>query len=128
MSKYLKLLPPNKNYQLEKFIHRLMYAPSSPLKTIDAFAVYDYYGKILNSSLASEVQGWISVKDQLPEDHAYVLMAASTGLVTVTFYTPPEKRLIDDKVSAKFEHANKYGYEVTHWMPLPEAPKNERVE
>lgn len=68
---------------------------------------------------------WISVKESLPEDHTYVLMAATSGLVTSTFYTPPEKRLIDCKVSAKFEHANVYGYEVTHWMPLPKAPTQE---
>lgn len=70
---------------------------------------------------------WISVKESLPEDHTYVLMAATSGLVTSTFYTPPEKRLIDCKVSAKFEHANVYGYEVTHWMPLPEAPKESEL-
>ncbi len=68
---------------------------------------------------------WISVKEKLPEKNTYVLMAATSGYVGTTFYTEPKIRKIDCKVSAWFEHANNYAYEVTHWMPLPKAPQEQ---
>ena len=68
---------------------------------------------------------WINIKEKLPEKNTYVLMAASSGLVTTTFYTEPDVYENDCKVSAWFEHANKYSYVVTHWMPLPKAPTQE---
>ena len=77
--------------------------------------------KIMPTVLKSR---WISVNEKLPEENTYVLMAASSGLVTTTFYTEPHTRLIDCKMSAWFEHANEYHYEVTHWMPLPKSPIN----
>lgn len=66
---------------------------------------------------------WISVKEKLPEKNTYVLMAASSGYVTTTFYTEPTYYKTDCKVSAWFEHANNKCYVVTHWMPLPKAPE-----
>jgi len=68
---------------------------------------------------------WINIKEKLPEKNTYVLMAASSGLVTTTFYTEPDVYENDCKVSAWFEHANKYSYVVTHWTPLPKAPTQE---
>lgn len=68
---------------------------------------------------------WISINEKLPEKNTYVLMAATSGYVGATFYTEPKTRNIDCKLSAWFEHANTYGYEVTHWMPLPKAPAQE---
>lgn len=68
---------------------------------------------------------WISINEKLPEKNTYVLMAATSGYVGATFYTEPKTRKIDCKLSAWFEHANTYGYEVTHWMPLPKAPTQE---
>lgn len=66
---------------------------------------------------------WINVKEKLPEKNTYVLMAASSGYVTTTFYTEPMYYKNDCKVSAWFEHANNNHYVVTHWMPLPKAPE-----
>lgn len=79
-------------------------------------------------------EGWISVEERLPEfDTGYVLMAASSGLVTTTLYCAGgahyfKKYNAGNKASESFEHAAKYGYTVTHWMPLPEAPKGARNE
>lgn len=73
---------------------------------------------------------WISVKDRLPDGVAsYVLVNMSSGLVVSTFYCVDKNyfnqlygtdRFGDmDEVSMNFEKARKYGYRVTHWMPLP---------
>ena len=66
---------------------------------------------------------WINVNEKLPEKNTYVLMSTTSGHVCTTFYTEPTNRLIDCKISAWFEHANKFHYEVTHWQPLPKAPE-----
>lgn len=68
---------------------------------------------------------WISINEKLPEKNTYVLMAATSGHVCTTFYTEPTVRLLDCKISAWFEHANVFHYEVTHWMPLPKASAQE---
>lgn len=86
-------------------------------------------GQLQNKIMPTVISSykWISVNEKLPEENTYVLMAASSGLVTTTFYTEPHTRRIDCKVSAFFEHANNYHYEVTHWMPLPKSPKRPGV-
>ena len=56
--------------------------------------------------------GWISVEEKLPEESdcylVYIISDFGIGCVTFTHYT------------------KRYGWgipDVTHWMPLPEAPK-----
>ena len=57
--------------------------------------------------------GWISVKDRLPEQYSYVI--AFTGLeVMEAFYD-----------GWRFGCTSKsHPISVTHWMPLPEPPKD----
>lgn len=74
---------------------------------------------------AQEVQGWISVKDRLPEVRHAVLGYAPfyKNIWTVTmredgcwyFWYPG---------TSKYE-PNWYG-PITHWMPLPEKPEEEK--
>lgn len=52
---------------------------------------------------------WISVEERLPEERKDVLVALRRGEIAVDYYQP-----------------NRWGYsDVTHWMLLPEPPKEE---
>jgi len=73
---------------------------------------------------------WISVKDRLPEIGAVViagknigtfwLVAVHNGVVAGNWLSP---QLQVSKCT--YEHAG-WSDEITHWMPLPEPPKNEK--
>ncbi len=64
---------------------------------------------------------WISVKDRLPETEDMYLCYLATGKVT-EFYLNANEMSGD----------RKWGYgidqEATHWMPLPEPPKEQDNE
>ena len=75
---------------------------------------------------------WVSVNERLPSKSSYVLVHIATGLVTSTFYCDlpsffdyscGEAYGDTCENSVYFDHARRYGYKVTHWMPLPEPPK-----
>ena len=67
---------------------------------------------------------WISVKDRLPEDNVNVLIKhesdtgpATAPLIWIAFF------------NSEFNKWSTYWLDlskVTHWMPLPEAPKIEK--
>ena len=59
------------------------------------------------------VTKWISVKERLPERNKRILVAFKGGMVTTSM-------CINEASCFLFE--NDYG-KVTHWMPLPEPPK-----
>lgn len=76
----------------------------------------------------SIISRWISVKDRLPEDGVRVLVSANSKsddpVVAVTHYTHSLygfniKGWVEPWQYFFFEH------EITHWMPLPEPPKEE---
>ena len=56
---------------------------------------------------------WISIKKVLPPN-GYALACCSSGNRVSTFFWDGKSKDLEDK-----------GYEVTHWMPLPEPPKEE---
>lgn len=64
-------------------------------------------------------QGWISVKDRLPEKPGKYLVYAQHWIAGVRPIIKCELWIHDkwDKTDA---------FEVTHWMPLPEPPKEEQ--
>ena len=64
---------------------------------------------------------WISVEDRLPEDNDEVL-TFSLGEVFVTRYWKLTSQWLAS--DARATHLAK----VTHWMPLPEPPKDQRVK
>ena len=62
--------------------------------------------------------GWISVKDQIPDDECLCFSSKYHEMIIGYLY--------EDKVSAsKYSAENNEVvlYDVTHWMPLPEPPK-----
>lgn len=80
---------------------------------------------------------WLSVQDILPcEDNSYVLVACEGGNVAVSFYSSNRihlkmfgksySRKHQGKESGYFQLAHEYGYKITHWMLLPEAPKEDK--
>ena len=59
---------------------------------------------------------WISVKDRLPEDYQRVLCLFESGTMEVSF-----RASVKGFCYEGFKQTGK----VTHWMPLPEPPKEE---
>ena len=66
---------------------------------------------------------WISVKERLPEDNERVLVYHDDGMIRLGI----NKNGFADVVSNLYlKHNHKTCFsKVTHWMPLPEAPKGE---
>ena len=66
---------------------------------------------------------WININDRLPEPRKTVLVATESGLVIPawlpTYQTEGRVRFLSDTLAAEI-HAP------THWMPLPEPPKEDK--
>jgi hypothetical protein len=58
---------------------------------------------------------WISVEDRLPEDYNKYLLFLDNGRITIGWYHGDAMQFVEDGI-VMIET-------VTHWMPLPEAPK-----
>lgn len=56
---------------------------------------------------------WISVEDKLPKDGDYVLICNNRGLMTTSLYEGKEWVISETYLAVI----------VTHWMPLPQAPR-----
>ena len=56
------------------------------------------------------IGGWISVKDRLPEKYGHYLVIRDNGFMSVDTWT-------------RHSHWGKAVCKITHWMPLPEPPK-----
>ena len=68
---------------------------------------------------------WIKNSDQLPEDGG-IYLAFSTYGVRCAFFDPDWSRKFQDCATNNDEGMGNWGnevYKVTHWMPLPEPPK-----
>ena len=64
------------------------------------------------------IQKWISVEKRLPEPNCRVLVHYSSGLVEVGFWLSTSEHFTLERLHG----------EVTHWMPLPEAPEEKKGE
>ena len=58
---------------------------------------------------------WISVKDRLPEENERAIVFAPTNI-----NAPIDG---DRFINSRWV---RYGYKVTHWMPIPEPPEEKR--
>jgi len=69
-----------------------------------------------NKELQSQIPHWISVEDELPMEYELVLAAFGNHYARVCFYCGGkwyvDAGVISDEV-----------FGVSHWMPLPQAPK-----
>ena len=70
-------------------------------------------------SKLKEQQRWIPVTERLPEDDDDVLIMSS-GSISMGYYSVYNEYWAD--------YINVYNSDVTHWMPLPEPPKEEENE
>lgn len=64
---------------------------------------------------------WIPVTERLPEESERVLVACEDG-VSFGFF---EEIIADDEFVKEWHDMMYYPISVTHWMPLPEPPKEE---
>ena len=80
---------------------------------------------IIDIEHAPTVGGWISVKDRLPENEQYVMLWTKTGVMKYAKYLNDEPHrpwiTYDEDGSIRA-----WDNVVTHWMPLPEPPKEEK--
>lgn len=66
--------------------------------------------------------GWVSVKDKLPPIGEYVLAYDGEIIFESRFRGCEIFEAVNDKVEKAFYEKE----EITHWMPLPEAPTREK--
>ena len=71
-------------------------------------------------ALAKSNNGWISVKDRLPKDDGDYLVYTREEYIGLFWFDRDEKEWTEESDFPCLE-----GY-VTHWMPLPEPPKEDR--
>ena len=109
-----------KKYEaIEKFIKRKVLDSGEPTTA-------EVYWKEFERELEKvyngvTVQGWISVKDRLPEDREWVL-------VWHTGYSTPKKAKHKDDCDPHLpifilDGDKGLDGEITHWMPIPQPPK-----
>ena len=82
------------------------------------------------TQLEARCPKWISVKERLPKPSTYVLALTAPGAlsvgenVIVADYIHPKKEEYGVFIMAYTSYADQYILPVTHWMPLPEMPKD----
>ena len=65
---------------------------------------------------------WINVKDRLPDESGEYLTFDKSGHFGLLEYSTLHKKFnVFDCQSIEF--VERYSIEITHWMPLPEPPK-----
>lgn len=74
------------------------------------------------------MSGWISVEERLPLNGQRVIVFAKSKLrdphISIcTFYQQCREDMMREKRSTPRQMWSRGIYEVTHWMPLPEPPK-----
>lgn len=75
---------------------------------------------------APTVGEWISVSDRLPSEYGNYI-AFCEGEVMECTYAPPKKGMIPGWSTCDAHGVHFFGEKsVTHWMPLPEPPKEEK--
>ena len=70
--------------------------------------------------LLAAVPHWISVEDELPENHKNVLCCGAKGGMFVGWVSGIAT--VSNGKTIAFAHGGE-GRCITHWMPLPESPK-----
>lgn len=94
----------------------------------DFVATLEYHVSSLESQLAElQARQWISVADRLPEDDVVVLVVVTSAFseyryIQIAHHIPSVPQWnTEDGV---YFHGSEYK-RITHWMPKPEAPKED---
>lgn len=100
------------------------------MRPIDADALLERYGEPCHSfsdviedmptiDLAPK---WISVNDRLPADSKKILVVNGHGYISISaLWRKDGSKWTWIDSAGHFNHVN----DITHWMPLPEPPKEE---
>ena len=80
--------------------------------------IYEFADCLLANGVT--VQEWISVKDRLPEPWKQVLIYSRYDFCESAFYIG-----VPGKWRVTWNHEMLDADSVTHWLPLPDAPKGE---
>jgi hypothetical protein len=72
------------------------------------------------ASSFSEGAKWVTVEERVPADDETVLVCLHTGQIVTGWWAPGINEWRNCSNGARFVDM---GTNVTHWMPLPEAPK-----
>ena len=95
-------------------------------KLVELIESARYWGSNTSEEIAENliahgvtVQEWISVKDRLPEAGGYVVCIAKRN--PFSRFMPMVARI--DKNGWVNPITGQYISEITHWMPMPELPK-----
>ena len=83
---------------------------------VDGFAIAN---EIYNAGYRK--QEWISVEERLPEESGGYLTYRNGAISSLTYSARHKLFNAQDSLSEKF--SKMFSIEVSHWMPLPEAPK-----
>ena len=128
----------NKMKQADEYISKTKFQELMRKKSRNYFDLYyadkirEHYNKAVGYSLAADeaidfpssdvqpVTYWISIKEQIPEEDESVLICTFTGARYVA--TRFDNRFFVGATASFVEE------DVTHWMPLPEPPKEGDVE
>ena len=82
----------------------------------------------VTSRKKDEMCNWISVEERLPEeqdDYLIVLEIGSNQIVEIGYYLKEYGLCVHDV----YRYTDyKISYKITHWMPVPEPPKEEGEE
>ena len=82
-----------------------------------SYSLMDFCDMLVNATIVNE---WISVKDRLPEKSGQYLCWFGANKVAIG---PAIETYVDEwKAFGRLESLEKYP-NITHWMPLPEPPK-----
>lgn len=90
----------------------------------------NYIGELTEkvSQLEAAQPKWISVEDRLPEDNLNVLVYAigdnENSVIAMTGYTHKMYGYNIEGWRSPWQYFF-YEYKITHWMPLPEPPKED---
>ena len=109
-------------YELEKEIKLAQYIDNDYIDCVEVSLLQDAV-KLLKQS-----NQWISVKDRLPKKGQYVLCVFETGYMVVACIYEKDEDVVFWRAQTDDGWECDMDSEPTHWMPLPEPPKEEKYE
>lgn len=69
---------------------------------------------------------WINIEERFPQPNVDVLAYRNDGVIRITYFF--KSGIIKPKSKAyRFRQDIRNGLMITHWMPLPIPPKNEKL-